>query len=154
MCRTFLWMIRIQPFCVCTLWLETRSLQVVDSHSRLIKVVCCSEHLVDTPTTWSLWSSNSQRSWTVDRRDHPKTASDNRFHFITSKRLLILRMALEVGVCCLFACPYQRTTARRNLVSWSCSTADLGLFLTLNYCCEHRTSRFIVFQLTDLLSAV
>ena len=51
-CRTFLWIVRIQPFCACTLWLVTQSLQGADSHSRLTRVVCCSERWVDIPTKW------------------------------------------------------------------------------------------------------
>jgi len=61
---------------------------------------------------------------------------------------------LEVGVYCFFACYYQRTAARRNLLGRSYLTAHLDFVLNLNYCCEHRSSRVKVFQPTELLSSV
>jgi len=63
-------------------------------------------------------------------------------------------MPLEVVVYCFFACYYQRTAARQNLLGRSYLRAHLDFVLNLNFCCEHRRSQVEVFQPTELLRSV
>lgn len=94
---------------------------------------------------------------TIDRRDYPKTTSDFQSQFIASELFSTLRMAsmpLEVVVYCFFACYYQRTAARQNLLGRSYLRAHLDFVLNLNFCCEHRRSQVEVFQPTELLRSV